>query len=353
MFGSYNYLRKGQEQTINLERVTGTGSDVLETLFQSDRNPTQNNHNFRLGLDVEASEKTTLGFLISGYNNRWDMDADNRTEILPAAAPDTLALFRNVEENYWQHFQGNFNLLHTFTNKSVLNLDFDYLAYDNQNPVTYDLRFEGRDGTLFDQSNLASEKNTPFTIIVGKFDYEIPLGEKAKLSVGTKYVTSEFENAISLTDDGVVQPNFTSVSDLSEDIFALYAQGDYQLSEKTTLKAGLRYENTDSELNSTNGGRVVDRRLDNLFPSIFINRKLGEYSSVNLSYARRIDRPSFSSLAPFVIFLDPNTSFGGNAGLRPALANTFQLDYNKKQFSLSAQYTDEDFTIVGFQNRFD
>lgn len=353
LFGGYSYLRNGQEQFTKLERRTGVGDDFTETLLTSERNPTRNNHNFRLGLDVQTSEKTTIGVLFSGYGNNWDMDALNITDIRPASAPDTLAISRNVEVNDWQHLQSNLNLLHNFDNGATLNANFDYLVYDNQNPISYDLRFEGEDGMLFDQSNLQSQKDTPFNILVGSLDYSISFGEKAKLSVGTKYVTSDFENDVSLTDDGAILPGFTSVSDLTENIFALYSQLDYQLSEKTTLKGGLRYEKTDTELNSTNGGQVVDRNLDNFFPSIFWNQKFGEFSSFNLSYSRRINRPSFSDMAPFVIFLDPRTSFGGNATLRPALANTFELSVSRKRINLTAQYTDEDFTIVNFQNRFD
>lgn len=353
LFGSYSYLRSGQDQFTTLERRTGTGEGFTETLLTSDRDPTRNNHNYRLGLDVQVSERTTIGILLSGYGNNWDMEATNITDIRPASAPDTLAVSQNTEVNDWQHLQSNLNLVHNFEGGATLNADFDYLVYDNQNPIQYDLRFQDESGNLLSNRNLLSEKDTPFKILVGKLDYSVPVGEKAKLSVGTKYVTSDFENDVALSDGGVTIPSFTSTSNLTENIFAFYSQLDYQLSEKTTLKGGLRYEGSNTELNSTNGGQVVDRRLDKLFPSIYWNQKLGGRSSFNLSYSRRINRPSFSDMAPFVIFLDPRTSFGGNAGLRPALANTFQADYTHKGVSLSAQYTDEDFTIVGFQNRFD
>ncbi len=353
LFGSYGYLRSGQEQFTTLDRSTGTGTGFTETLLTSDRKPVRNNHNYRLGLDVRASDRTTLGILFSGYGNNWDMDALNSTTIRPASAPDTLAISRNVEINDWQHLQSNLNLLHNFDNGARLNADFDYLVYDNQNPIAYNLRFQGTDGTSFGESELLSEKDTPFHILVGKVDYSTPIGKKAKGSAGAKYVGSDFENRVTLSDSGTALPNFSSTSDLTETIFALYAQLDYQLSEKATVKGGLRYEHSSTVLHSTNGGGVVDRQLDKLFPSIHWNQKIGESSSFNLSYSRRINRPSFSDMAPFVIFLDPRTSFGGNATLRPALAHTFQFDYNRKRLGLSVQYTDEDFTIVGFQNRFD
>lgn len=353
LFGSYSYLRSGQEQFTNLERRTGTGNDFKETFFKADRNPTRNYHNYRLGIDVDVGENTAIAALLSGYTNNWDMLADNVTDIRSAGALDTLVFVRNTEQNDWQHLQSNINLLHDFKNGATFNADFDYLVYDNQNPNTYARRFEDGDGNFIQTQNLNGTKDTPFNILLGKLDYTASLGEKARLSVGAKYVASDFENKVALTEDGVTLPNFTSDSDLTENIFALYSQVDYQLSEKTTLKGGLRYESSSTELNSSNGGLVVNRQLDNLFPSIYINQKIEEFSSLNLSYSRRIDRPSFSSMAPFVIILDPKTSFGGNTSLRPALANTFQVDYTRRSVSLSAQYTDEDFTIVNFQNRFD
>lgn len=353
MFGSYSYLRSGQEQYTTLDRRTGTGANFTESLLTSDRNPTRNNHNYRFGLDIQASERTTIGVLFSGYGNNWDMNATNITSIRPASAPDTLATSLITEVNDWRNLHSNINLVHSFENGATLNADFDYLVYDNQNPINYDLHLQDGTGSLLSNQNLLSEKDTPFNILVGKLDYSVSIGEKAKLSVGAKYVTSNFENDVALSNDGVTIPNFTSTSDLTENIFALYSQLDYQLSEKTTFKGGLRYEKSDTELNSTNGGKVVDRTLNNFFPSIYWNQKIGELSNFNLSYSRRINRPSFSVMAPFVIFLDTRTSVGGNAALRPALANTFQADYTRRSLSLSVQYTDEDFTIVGFQNRFD
>ncbi len=353
LFGGYSYLRNGQEQFTTLDRRTGVGSDFIETEFSSTRDPVQNNHTYRLGMDVTTGKRTTLGVLFSGYANNWDMNATNITAIRPAGAPDTLARSLNIEVNDWRHLQSNINMLHRFDNGASLNADIDYLVFDNQNPITYDLRFQDTSGSVISDQDLLSEKDTPFQIVVGKVDYTVPISEKAKLSVGAKYVASDFENRVALSENGVTFPNFTSTSDLTETIVALYGQSEYQFSEKTIVKGGLRYERSITTLNTTNGGNVVDRTLDNFFPSLYWNQKINERSSVNLSYSRRINRPSFSDMAPFIIFLDPSTSFGGNAGLRPALANTFQAAYTRGSISLSAQYSDEDFTLVRFQNRFD
>ncbi|MCW5516953.1 outer membrane beta-barrel protein [Muriicola sp. Z0-33] len=360
LFASYSYFRNGQTQlTRQLRRTKNLfvdvdliGEDLIETLFRSDRNPTQNNHNFRLGLDLELDKNTNIGVLFMGYSSNWDMEALNTTEIQSSLAVDTLVTSKNIEVNDWRHLQSNINLTHIFRNGALLNLDFDYLVYNHRNPISYQLQSEGTDGTLFDQSKLQSKKNTPFDILVSKADYSVALNENIKLSLGAKYTTSDFENDVLLTDDGAVLPNFTSASNLTENIFALFSQIDYELSQKTTLKGGLRFEKTGTELNSTVVGEKVNRSLNNFFPSIFWNQKVNEFNSFNLSYSRRINRPSFSDMAPFIIFLDPRTSFGGNASLRPALANVFELSWSQKRVNLTAQYSDEDYTIVKFQNRF-
>ena len=156
-----------------------------------------------------------------------------------------------------------------------------------------------------------------------------------------------------VTIDDVSLDNFTSENDLQESIWAMYSELDYQVSEKLSFKGGLRYEYTDSELNSTNGGRVVDREFGVLFPSLFLNYKIDPNNQFNLSYSKRINRPAFTDMAPFIFFLSPNTAYRGNAALQPAIANTFQLNYQWKTINIAIQYTQEDSTIAGFQNAFD
>ena len=266
--------------------------------------------------------------------------------------PNTLLTSRNSEDNDWDHLHANVNLSHRFDNGSSVNLDFDYLTYDNRNPVFYNLTFFDDANNTLGQDRIFSQKNTPFDITTGKADYTRSLTNDLKLSSGFKFSLSRFENDVLVEENDIPQPGFTSQSDLEEQIIAAYSQFDYQLNETTAVKAGLRFEHSDTELFSTNGGTVVDRSIGRFFPSLFFSRDLNQQNSLNLSYAKRINRPAFSDMAPFVIFLDPSTSFGGNAALQPAVAHTFQAGYRFKELNITAQYTLEDSSIVRFQNRF-
>src|SRR5205814_4856343 len=71
-------------------------------------------------------------------------------------------------------------------------------------------------------------------------------------------------------------------------------------------------------------------------------------NSINFSYSRRITRPAFNDLAPFMIFFDPKTFYSGNPALQPAIANSVQVSYVYKNYNFSLSYTHENNTIENF-----
>jgi len=350
--GSYSYLRSGQEQFTTFFRRTGSATELSELFLTSDRVPTQNNHNGRISLDYNLGENTILGMLLSGYANRWDMDAVNDSRRRFPGIPDTLLTSLNNEDNDWNHLRSNLNLSHRFGDGGSLNLDLDYLIYDNRNPVSFNLTFFDEANNSLREERVFSQKDTPFDIAVVKADYTRPIEDALSLSSGFKFSQSRFENDVLVEENGDPLPGLTSQSDLEEQIFAAYSQLDYQVSENTAVKAGLRFERSNTELISTNGGTVVDRNIGRFFPSVFLTHDINQQNSLNFSYVKRINRPAFSDMAPFVIFLDPSTSFGGNAALQPAVVHSVQAGYRFKDFNITAQYSREDSSIVRFQNRF-
>jgi len=121
-----------------------------------------------------------------------------------------------------------------------------------------------------------------------------------------------------------------------------------------SVKAGLRFEHAVSVLNLDESGdaasSTIDRRASQLFPSVVCTHELGARRQVVASYTRRITRPSFNDLAPFVFFVDPSTFFTGNPALQPALSNTLKLDHTRGTLFTSLQYARETSTIARFQN---
>jgi outer membrane receptor protein involved in Fe transport len=80
---------------------------------------------------------------------------------------------------------------------------------------------------------------------------------------------------------------------------------------------------------------------------------IDENNSLNFSYSRRITRPTFWNLAPFVIFMDPNTYFSGNPGLQPSISDNVTLGYTYKSKILSLTYSYESDPITEFSPNID
>ena len=96
--------------------------------------------------------------------------------------------------------------------------------------------------------------------------------------------------------------------------------------KKTSVQVGLRAEYTKSD-GDLLGSAPVDRNYLNMFPSAFINHTINDKNEINFSYSRRIDRPGYGNLNPFVYYLDPYTFEQGNAFLRPQYTNNFEFNY--------------------------
>jgi hypothetical protein len=355
IYGDYSFGRQAQEQVFTSNRQVLLNGKTTGTGTRSYRDPVQRNHNARIGLDWVLSKKTMLGMLVSSYDNRWSMDAVNHTTISINGLPDTLLTIVNDEVNQWKHLGGNLNLQHILRQDELLTLDLDYLRYDNENPTNYLTSYSGADGNFLFEERTFSGKVTPINVGVGKLDYSKRISENLKMEAGVKGTISRFNNDVTVfrLDNGfpVNDPNLTAEYRLEESIGAAYTAFDFKLDDKSDMKLGLRYEYTNSNLGTVEQADIVDRQYGNFFPSAFLSRTFNDKHSANLSYSRRISRPTFNDMAPFVIFMDPYTFFSGNAALQPSISNNLKLDYRIGSTLFSMQYTVEDSAIARFQVR--
>ena len=357
LFGNYSFSLNETDQIFKVSRQYTEDGDRIGSSTFSDRDARQRNHNLRTGLDYQVSDKTIMGVLFTGYSNRWTMNAQNENINTRNGIPESYINLDNYELNYWKHFGANFNISHEFTEDKSLDFNLDYLYYKDDNPNDY-LNSYFDENQIFESDSIArSTKLTPIKTFVGALDYSTKPNEKFKLETGLKLTTSNFENDVAVEDlidnNWIEDPTLTNKSNLDESIYAGYISAEYSITEKTGAKLGLRYEYTNSELDTDTQGRVVDRQYGELFPTIYFSHSFNDTLSMNLSYSRRITRPTFNNLAPFVILFDPNTFISGNASLQPAISNAVRYSVNYKSAVFSLEYTNEDSSIANFQERLD
>ena len=357
LFGTYSLNINETDQIFRFSREYTEDGDRVGTSTFSDRESRQENHNIRAGIDYQISDKTVTGLLVTAYDNKWTMDAENENVNTRNGEPESYIFLFNHELNHWKHFGANYNISHDFSEESSLVLNLDYLYYKDNNPNDYENSYFDENMNFEADTIARSTKLTPIETYVAAIDYKTKPGEDLKLETGLKLTSSNFENDVAVEDlineIWVADPTLTNKSNLDESIYAAYASMEYSITEKTGMKAGLRFEYTDSELDTDTQGRVVDREYGELFPSVFLNHNFNDTLSMNLSYSRRIRRPTFNNLAPFVILFDPNTFISGNASLQPAISNSVKYSINYKSAVFSLEYTNEDSSIANFQERLD
>ncbi|MEO8763129.1 MAG: TonB-dependent receptor [Ginsengibacter sp.] len=355
VYGNYafNYTHSIQSGDGYTQLIKG-GNVIANTSF-SDRDAVRKVHNVRIGIDYQVDTATIIGGLISGYDNHWSMVADNGAAIKINKVLDTTISTIDNEINHWQNLTANLNFQHTFKPGKILYFDANYIYYKDDNPNTYLNKFYDNSKQFLYDENLKSGKITPINFRVLSTDYVTPLGKNISMEAGAKISLSKFTNNVNVDklEQGtwIADTSLTAKYLLKENIAAAYSSFIVNLTNKVTMKAGLRYEYTTSNLGTTNTANIVNRKYGELFPTFFISQKFNDDNSVNFSYSRRITRPTFNDLAPFTIFFDPKTFFTGNPALQPAIANSVQASYILKNYIFTLSYTHENNTIESFQTQ--
>jgi hypothetical protein len=352
LYGDYSFLHNRTDQLFSFDRTIDYNDTITNTVNNSNRDPIIQNHNARLGIDYSFNEKTVLGVLITGYDNKWEMDAVNDVIITKNGKISDKLIIETYEINHWKNLGGNFNLKHSFEAEHFLNFDIDYLYYRDNNPTDYTNKFYSPQDSLLYEEKVNSEKITPINIWVGKTDYVKRINELFKVEVGLKATFSRFTNDVALsnlTQNGWEPvPELTQKYELLEDIAMAYTSLSFDFKNDFNLIAGLRYEYTNSNLSTAEDKDIVDRQYGNFFPNLILSKEINKDNRIQFAYFRRITRPAYTQLAPFRIFFDPSTFVAGNPALQPAITDAVKLEYKFKTYFLSLQYSYDDNAIARF-----
>ena len=174
-----------------------------------------------------------------------------------------------------------------------------------------------------------------------KIDYVNPLKNKARLEAGGKisFVSSDNDAKFFDASSGtpVVDVNKTNHFYYKENNNAAYINfnKDYK---KFDWQLGLRGEQTIIETHQVKGDIRFDSSYFQLFPSAFFNYHIKEDKTIGVSVSRRIDRPGYSQLNPFLFLIDVTTYATGNPGLLPQLTWSYEINYTLKNLNFTLGY---------------
>lgn len=183
-------------------------------------------------------------------------------------------------------------------------------------------------GTLERSLNDEFEKQLLFQV-----DYTKPLGKDGKLETGLRSSSREMVNdfVVGRRDaegEYIPLPNLDNIFLYDENIHAAYGILAKK-GAKFSYQAGLRAEWTDVKTTLQETNEVNPREYINLFPSAHLTLNLAKENAIQGSYSRRIRRPFYNDLSPFMTLSDSRNFFSGNPNLDPEFSNVFEIGHIK------------------------
>jgi outer membrane receptor protein involved in Fe transport len=296
------------------------------------------NNNIRGGLDYYFNENSilTLSYL-------WRRSDANR--ILNIRYEDSWNTINNIQ-SYTLRKQDEteqepnseiaVNYKKTFEQKGhELATTFTYLNYwENSDQIYTQNTFspEGiEDKTLEQvQTSLNDEYENQYLI---QLDYTKPFGKEGKIESGFRTSFRDMKNDFLVQDKGedgefTPVPGLDNVFIYKENILAAYGI----IGNKTnnwSYQAGLRAEYTDVNTILEETNEENPRNYTNLFPSAHLTYNITQENAFQLSYSRRVRRPVYNDLSPYVTLSDARNFFSGNPDLNPEFTNAFELGHIK------------------------
>jgi iron complex outermembrane receptor protein len=353
-FGSYSYSQPMNFTYFYINRKFFDQDHHLASTFEQESYTKQpfSAHNTRLGVDFYATSKTVIGVMVNGNWNNGGRDGTTNATIKNKDGVLDYTTTTGILSNE-KRFNGfsNLNFKHTFDSTGKeLTADIDYGSFASN--TVQDVRNINAfpDGTRFSDTRLATDQVGNITVQSVKADYVHPFTEKDKLELGVKssLVTSnndvKFFNV--LNDEKILDTSRSNHFIYHENINAAYLSFAKEMA-KWDLQCGLRMEHTNTKGEQLATGASFSRNYVSFFPNVVVNRRLAKENSLSLSYARRIDRPSYRQLNPFKVFVDSYTYVVGDPALRPVMTNVFELNHTfKGKYITTVSYTNSKQSIT-------
>lgn len=360
---------------LDIQRIFKNENKEVDAIFKQisrDKNGEKNNVNLKLGVDYQASKKTNIGLVISGFSNPESSFINNNSFLNNSAGIiDSIVRSSNQIKNKWTNLSSNFYLQHKIdsTGKEIT-ADIDVSNFNAKGSSLLNNNSYTPNEVLKNSNTLRADFPVDITILSAKTDYTHPLKNNAKFEAGLKssYVQTKNEANFFNVINGFDQVDFdkTNRFDYKENINAAYVNYNKQW-KKWGLQLGLRAEHTevkgDQKGNAQRNDSSFTRSYINLFPTSYLTYQANDNHQFSLSYGRRIDRPNYQSLNPFVFFIDNYTYQVGNPFLQPQITNNIEfthlfkgflnttLNYSKTNNIFAESFTQKDFaTIVSQSN---
>ncbi|NML39969.1 TonB-dependent receptor [Chitinophaga sp. G-6-1-13] len=299
-----------------------------------------------LGIDYKITHKWTTGFKYLGsFTDKTSENSPLTTRFGNTEKAVNGYIASNATANNKPQMDA-LNWYHAFTLDSSgksITVDVDYFSYRKKDSRFFAGNELGQDktivpGTFFSSTNTNANKINNYS---GKVDVSLPYAW-ANISFGGKVSYTNTNNDLAVYDhhtgSPVLNTGQSNIFNYQEYNEALYFSANRKLGTKWEAQAGLRAEATQTKGYSKNLDQTNTNRYMQLFPTAYVTHVPDDKNSFSLNYSRRIRRPDFDYLNPFVVRTSPYFYSEGNPFLKPSYIDNLEFSYVRNQQWVSSVY---------------
>ena len=351
VFSTLSVNQRKNFQQLDINRIYKNPDQSVTAIFSQNARMIHNNgsNSAKVGVDYYASKKTTLGIVVSGFINP-EKQTNVNTSYLKNSQQviDSIAVSTGAENGSWKNGAVNINLRHQFDSTGrEFSMDADYMDYNATKNQPFANTTYLADGTISNSNKLVGDLPSLIKIYSVKADYTHPMKSGIKIETGikTSFVNTDNTAGYFNVIGNVKLPDYEKTNHFKyrENINAAYLNASKEI-KKWGFQAGLRLENTNYTGDQFGNPQRTDSSFSKsyvgLFPTMFVSYNANEKNQFSFSYGRRINRPAYEDLNPFMFYLDKYTYGEGNPFLRPSYANVLELSHTFNQWlTTTVNYT--------------
>lgn len=294
----------------------------------------------RFGIDYLITNRTTLSLSANNWRGSRNSESDLNiyTDSIFGTGSNPSYSKRSTESDRSMNNYGLvFGMKHLFPTAGeewTFDANFNSGKSESESFYRSDYYTDGQNSSIDRYTSQRINGSGKETNLVLQTDYVKPF-KKFKLETGLRAamrartnVNNNFLFNQQVSDYELVYSPASNYSN-NDNVYAAYGTISNQI-KNFGYKVGLRAESSNYKGKLTNTGEKFGNTYPiSLFPSLFLTQKLKKDQDLQLSYTRRIERPNFRQLIPFVDSVDMFNISRGNPSLRPEFTQALELSYMK------------------------
>ncbi len=335
---SFSTSRWAQNMTSEGIKKTSFGTDTIRIADKTDMLYRSNNYNLNLGTDYKLNNKNNIGLYFTYSNNNTPKRSYPSQTIISNLRNGTSYIdsLRFLSENRLYSNSDNIlintNFQHKFdTLGQSLTLNFDFVSNTSKDETGSETKYYNNFINQIDPYNIENLENSTKSSYYSlnlRGDYFKPFSSSLSLEGGFKFAYTKVDNDFLSLKNAVNNPARSNNFIFDENINALYASLKKSFTEKTSLRLGIRAENTNLKGHQVKDDTTFTKTYNSFFPNLSISHTFSDINTLNFAYNMRISRPSYSNLNPFNSWANEYTYTKGNPDLKPQYTHNFSLQHS-------------------------